>query len=211
MTPLQIYQTFQDLFDKVDSEATPQIHPEQVFTYFNVAVNELILEGRQAFEKTAKVRDDLSTLVKRGSIPSISTTPNFFPLSNAVNKSGIALNVLYVISATCDVTATHKGKDISGVSRVEFIQHDDENPVTVDPQQGNYLDVISAVVEDKGINVFLPTKYSPVAKAIKGVFFVAPAVVDANTQCDLPEQLHLSLVKRAVEIAYTSLLTTVAK
>ena len=68
MTSAEMFQEFQVLLDKLDTQQLPDIPVEEFFILLNLAIDEYMQAARISFETTRKISEDVSPLVKRGYI-----------------------------------------------------------------------------------------------------------------------------------------------
>lgn len=207
MTSLEMYQDFQVYLDKIDSQDLPEIYPEQIFTFLNTAVDEYIQAVREAFEKNTKIADDAISLVKRVFIePEVEENRVKFDYNKATllrpNAEPIYQVIYYIINGYTESVYldTQKNKEIEGISELNFIQQDDITVSIKDPfNKPVYADKIPTVREAEALYLTPPTSVVP--KVFIGTAILKPSIISQTVNCSLREQVHKTIVKRAVEIA----------
>lgn len=203
MTSAKMFQEFQVLLDKLDTQNLPDIPVEQFFILINVAIDEYMQAARVSFEATRKVSEDVSPLVKRGYIIPIidkdrtvfSTTKVSleYPIPNIPSYTPI----YYTITGVFEGVWTVKNKEYKGRSELRFYQQDDIN--ISDPFVSKFADNIQVVMENEAIIATPPKELE--LKLLIGTFLLEPAIVSQLVNCNLSKPIHKTLVKRAVELA----------
>lgn len=189
-----MYELFLDLMDKVNLESMPELYPEQVYKFINLSVNELELEAREAFELTSKLSDDVAPLVKRGFID--VATDNFYSYDAVRDNAGNTLKINYLLNASVSSGIGEK----KGTSELVRVQQDDIRTTLSDPfQKPKYASILPFVIEENGLRVF-PSPNLTLGK-LTGRFIITHPTISDTQNCLFPQQLHPSIVKRAVELA----------
>lgn len=178
--------------DKVDSQAYPEIYPEQAFIFINDAIQELAIEGRRAFEKTTQIADDFRTLLYAAEIePQLVSEGKF--------EAELPVNYMYYINSV--LHAEYKGTLYT--ANTKETKHNDETKLMDDPfNQPSYIEMPLLIAGNK-LKVSTPKDVE--LKKLYLNFMALPAQVSKTTNCDLPEHVHKTIVKRAVAIALENL------
>lgn len=204
MTSLEMYQKFEVYMDKVDSQDLPEIYPEQVFIFLNSAVNEYVQAIRVNFEKTSKIADDALSLVKRVYIGGITEEDRIrfnYDQARLTRDYTTYNSVYYIMNGRFEASYTNsQGSTINGITDINFIQQDDITPALSDPfNRANLADRVPCVREDNAL-LATPPKFLSLNQFV-GTAILKPAVISQSTNCDLREQIHESIVNRAVQKA----------
>lgn len=205
MTSAEMYQEGQVLLDKVDSQDLAEIQPEQFLIVVNVVIDELVQAARIKFESDSKVRDDASPLVKTLYIKPVKEGNRVkFSYSEASLNREINpdddkpyTKVYYLVSGYIESSIGEGINKKEGITNYTYVQQDDIQPVLSDPfNKPKYAHKIPVVIEDNSI-IGIPPSFLSLDLFV-GRFIVQPAKVTQTVNCDLPEQLHHSIVKATV-------------
>jgi hypothetical protein len=204
MTSAKMVQRFQVRYDKLDTQDLPDIPVEQALIYLNDAVDEIVQAGRLEFEKTSKVRDDISSLVKTLYI--LPETDIEGRVVFAFDKARTTFNpedeeelkeVYYFLGGDFASSIGEGTNKKVGVTKLSYTQQDDISPILSDPfNKPKYADTIPVTVENQSIIATPPSYLS--LNYLKGRFILKPNEISQTVDCDLPKQLHKTVVKMAV-------------
>lgn len=203
MNTPQMYQLFQVLVDKLDTQNLPDIPPEQFLLLINLATDEYIQEARKAFEENKKIGEDLSSLVKRVYIAGVIIDDRVkFSYKKAkldTSVDAVEQTIYYLINGVFKSTwTTEDAIELMGTTEMVYTQQDD---ITVDDPFNNpqYANKVPVVIEDYAIFAFPPKRLT--LQMLVGTAIMKPSLITQTNSSSLPEQLHQTLVKRTVELA----------
>lgn len=203
MTSAEMWQEFQVLLDKLDTQNLPDIPVEQFFILLNVAIDEYMQAARIAFESTRKISEDVSPLVKRGYIlPIIDKDRTVFSTTKVslvfpIPSTPLYTPIYYTINGVCKATWRSGTKEFTGTTQLDMYQQDDIH--VDDPFIPEFADKVPTVIEQEALICTPPNQLT--LDVLMGTFMVQPAKVSQTTNCDLAKPIHKTLVKRSVEIA----------
>jgi hypothetical protein len=174
--------------DKIDSQAYPEIYAEQAFIFINDAIMELSLEGRKSFEKTTQVADDFRTLVAELELT---------PIKGGSGRFTVDIPVSYMYYIASVITAEYNKVLYTATSKES--KHNEINRILTDPFNKPSHSEIPFLMVGTKLLYLTPTDCD--LKKVYLTFMKLPAKVSKTINCDLPEQTHKVIVKRAVQIA----------
>jgi hypothetical protein len=204
MTSLEMYQKFQVYLDKIDSQDLPEIWVDEAFIFLNSAVDEYVQGLRQSFELSGKIGDDGSTLVKRLFIEGFLEEDRvLFDYTSATIRRGdvVTTPVYYLLNGVFDSSYQKGDQVVQGKTGITYTQQDDIQPVLEDPFANipQFFDKVLCVREYPGLIANKPQALT--LHRLVGTFIIKPAIISQEQDCNLPEQTHETIVKRAVEMA----------
>lgn len=220
MTLREIHKQFDIYLDKIASESYPEILPTEKDVFINNAIDSLVKTRygknniyKVGFEEIQKRTDELDSLVKTK-----------FPLLSEVvyedNTYKAHVNTLYDDIDKLNLFTDRYwfylksfalvNSETCGNRYVEckLIQQDDLSRVLKDPFNKPTKDKVLIYFEDDGI--LIKCAENNTVENFKLTFLKQPAKVFVDTsdttgnsdiQCDLPESLHVDIVKLAVKEA----------
>ena len=203
MTSAEMYQEFQVLLDRLDTQNLPDIPVEQFFILLNVGIDEYMQSARTLFEATRKITEDVSPLVRRGYIlPIIDKDRVLFSTTKVslvypIPSTPSYTPIYYTITGVFEATWKSGNKEYKGRTELSFYQQDDIN--VNDPFLSKFADKVPVTMENESIVAVPPKELT--LNVLLGTFILAPAKVSQVVNCNLAKPIHKTLVKRAVEIA----------
>lgn len=207
MTSPEMFQLFQVLLDKLDTQNLPDIPVEQFFLLINLATDEYVQAIRTQFEENRKIGEDASTLVRRVYIkPQVVGDRVAFSFDQAylVDPTGLTslppyTPIYYLMNSQFRSTWVKNGVTKKGITRAIYYQQDD---ITVDDPFANskYPDLVSYVLEYHAL-IVTSIPANTTLDLLVGTAIIAPNKISQTVNSNLPEQIHQTLVKRSVSLA----------
>ena len=205
MTTPEMYQLFQVLVDKLDTQTLVDVPIEQFLLLANLATDEYIQEARKSFEETKKIGEDLSPLLKRVYIkPSKLDNRYQFSYKDATYDESLTATkytIYYLINGVFKSEwKISETSSIKGQTEIVYTQQDD---ITVNDPFNNplYADKVPVVLENYSLFAIAPIQLTLLS--LTGTAVMKPVPITQIQSSDLPEQLHRTLVKRCVDLAQT--------
>jgi len=198
MTSIEMLREFKVGIDKIDSSSYPEIYDEQIFMFINRFITQLVNAGRKVFEESQVITDNLKSLIPNPPVRITSTVNSEDPTLYNSDLEGLDY-YFYIKSYAMTLIAG----DITGKATTKVTQLDDIEVVLQDPfnKPKNYKIPITfarnTIIGYSDGRFQIPTLVLTYCKK--------PAVVDFNTNCDLDEQIHYSIVEGAIALAIQAL------
>lgn len=197
MTNIEMLREFKVGIDKIDSSSYPEIYDEQIFMFINRFIISLVNAGRKVFEEDQVITDNLKALLS----PPVKLTPTIDSDDSSlflVDLTG--LDYFFYIKS---YAVTRISSDLKGRASIKVTQHDDIDTILRDPFNKPKSYKVPITFSRDSITVYTDGTFS--VEEFWLTYIKKPAVVDANTNCDLDEQLHYTIVEGAIELAKVTL------
>jgi hypothetical protein len=197
MTSLEMLREFKVGLDKIDSSSYPEIYDEQIFMFINRFIISLVNAGRKVFEEDQVITDNLKALLSAPTKIVPTQDPNDATLFNV---DLIGLDYYFYVKSYAITRIT---SDVKGKASVKVAQHDDIEVLLQDPFNKPKSYKIPITFDSNSITAYTDGRFS--VEEFWLTFIRKPAIVSANVNCDLDEQLHYSIIEGAIALAQVTL------